>query len=221
MTSLPTISTPSPACCTGTSKRAPAPPLWTASRWSSTTPATTRAAPRSTAATGRGGPQRRGWASKGSSRVGKGQPGQGAPEGPPGQGLPAAPFGGAAGRGAGSGCRDGRARSACCFSMPWQRATSACTSSVQNHGKTTTITNARPCITFAAAPCHPTNAPPIRPSITPGFEEGIRTMKVGGKRRIVVPPKLGPPIGPSTFFSAKQCEVRRRAGPPGRLGGGN
>ncbi|KXZ49320.1 hypothetical protein GPECTOR_22g914 [Gonium pectorale] len=41
----------------------------------------------------------------------------------------------------------------------------------------------------------------------PGFEEGIRTMKAGGKRRIIVPPALGPPVGPSTFFSAKQCEV--------------
>ncbi|EFJ49679.1 hypothetical protein VOLCADRAFT_120742 [Volvox carteri f. nagariensis] len=41
----------------------------------------------------------------------------------------------------------------------------------------------------------------------PGFEEGIKTMKAGGKRRIIVPPALGPPVGPSTFFSAKQCEV--------------
>lgn len=46
------------------------------------------------------------------------------------------------------------------------------------------------------------------PSLLPaGFELGIRSMKVGGKRRIIVPPKLGPPVGPSTFFSAKQCEV--------------
>ncbi|KAJ7546804.1 hypothetical protein O6H91_08G055300 [Diphasiastrum complanatum] len=41
----------------------------------------------------------------------------------------------------------------------------------------------------------------------PGFEEGIKSMKPGGKRRIVVPPELGPPVGPSTFFSAKQFEV--------------
>lgn len=32
-------------------------------------------------------------------------------------------------------------------------------------------------------------------------------MRVGGQRRIVVPPDLGPPVGPSTFFSAKQIEV--------------
>ncbi len=40
-----------------------------------------------------------------------------------------------------------------------------------------------------------------------GFEMGIKSMQVGGKRRIVVSPELGPPVGPSTFFSAKQCEV--------------
>ena len=55
------------------------------------------------------------------------------------------------------------------------------------------------------------NASPPRPASKPhkpqGFELGIRTMRVGGKRRIIVPPKLGPPIGPSTFFSAKQCEA--------------
>lgn len=32
-------------------------------------------------------------------------------------------------------------------------------------------------------------------------------MNVGGRRRIIVPPSLGPPVGPSTFFSAKQFEV--------------
>ncbi|OEL21576.1 Peptidyl-prolyl cis-trans isomerase FKBP20-2, chloroplastic, partial [Dichanthelium oligosanthes] len=40
-----------------------------------------------------------------------------------------------------------------------------------------------------------------------GFEEGIRDMKPGGRRRIIIPPELGPPVGPSTFFSAKQFEV--------------
>eukprot|EP00775_Hariotina_reticulata_P010090 gene10090-10246_t len=43
--------------------------------------------------------------------------------------------------------------------------------------------------------------------LIPGFEMGVKGMKPGGKRRIVVPPALGPPVGPSTFFSAKQCEV--------------
>ncbi|KAH9603051.1 hypothetical protein KSS87_006286 [Heliosperma pusillum] len=43
--------------------------------------------------------------------------------------------------------------------------------------------------------------------LVPGFEEGIRDMKPGGKRRIIIPPELGPPVGPSTFFSSKQFEV--------------
>jgi len=43
--------------------------------------------------------------------------------------------------------------------------------------------------------------------LIPGFEEGLATMNVGGRRRIIVPPSLGPPVGPSTFFSAKQFEV--------------
>ena len=41
----------------------------------------------------------------------------------------------------------------------------------------------------------------------PGFEAGIKAMRVGGKRRIIVPPELGPPVGPGTFFSSKQFEV--------------
>lgn len=43
--------------------------------------------------------------------------------------------------------------------------------------------------------------------LVPGFEEGIQDMRPGGKRRIIIPPELGPPVGPSTFFSAKQFEV--------------
>ncbi|CAH2063394.1 unnamed protein product [Thlaspi arvense] len=39
------------------------------------------------------------------------------------------------------------------------------------------------------------------------FEMGIRDMKPGGRRRIIIPPELGPPVGPSTFFSSKQFEV--------------
>lgn len=44
-------------------------------------------------------------------------------------------------------------------------------------------------------------------ALVPGFEEGIKDMKPGGKRRIIIPPELGPPVGPSTFFSSKQFEV--------------
>ncbi|MQM07515.1 hypothetical protein Taro_040350 [Colocasia esculenta] len=44
-------------------------------------------------------------------------------------------------------------------------------------------------------------------ALVPGFEEGILDMKPGGKRRIIIPPELGPPVGPSTFFSSKQFEV--------------
>jgi len=44
-------------------------------------------------------------------------------------------------------------------------------------------------------------------TMIPGFELGLKQMKVGGQRRIIVPPELGPPRGPSTFFSAKQWEV--------------
>lgn len=41
----------------------------------------------------------------------------------------------------------------------------------------------------------------------PGFEEALKSMRAGGRRRVIVPPELGPPVGPSTFFSAKQFEV--------------
>ncbi|OVA04124.1 Peptidyl-prolyl cis-trans isomerase [Macleaya cordata] len=44
-------------------------------------------------------------------------------------------------------------------------------------------------------------------ALVPGFEEGIKDMRPGGKRRVIIPPELGPPVGPSTFFSAKQFEV--------------
>jgi len=43
--------------------------------------------------------------------------------------------------------------------------------------------------------------------VIPGFELAIKEMEVGTQMRVIVPPALGPPVGPSTFFSAKQCEV--------------
>ncbi|XP_031503294.1 peptidyl-prolyl cis-trans isomerase FKBP20-2, chloroplastic [Nymphaea colorata] len=44
-------------------------------------------------------------------------------------------------------------------------------------------------------------------ALVPGFEEGLKEMRPGGKRRLIIPPELGPPVGPSTFFSSKQFEV--------------
>ncbi|XP_068651148.1 peptidyl-prolyl cis-trans isomerase FKBP20-2, chloroplastic isoform X2 [Aristolochia californica] len=44
-------------------------------------------------------------------------------------------------------------------------------------------------------------------ALVKGFEEGIVDMRPGGKRRMIIPPELGPPVGPSTFFSSKQFEV--------------
>merc|ERR1712032_1135987 len=44
-------------------------------------------------------------------------------------------------------------------------------------------------------------------NLVPGLELAFRAMKEGGKRRVIIPPELGPPTGPSTFFSAKQWEV--------------
>lgn len=44
-------------------------------------------------------------------------------------------------------------------------------------------------------------------TLIPGLSMAMKEMKPGEKRRIVVPPELGPPTGPGTFFSAKQWEV--------------
>ncbi|MFQ6625701.1 hypothetical protein Gotur_006395 [Gossypium turneri] len=40
-----------------------------------------------------------------------------------------------------------------------------------------------------------------------GFEEGIRAMRPGGKRRIIIPPELGPPV--SGTFNVFQLETVR------------
>eukprot|EP00468_Gymnochlora_sp_CCMP2014_P009694 CAMPEP_0167761502 /NCGR_PEP_ID=MMETSP0110_2-20121227/12212_1 /TAXON_ID=629695 /ORGANISM="Gymnochlora sp., Strain CCMP2014" /LENGTH=264 /DNA_ID=CAMNT_0007648201 /DNA_START=59 /DNA_END=853 /DNA_ORIENTATION=+ len=44
-------------------------------------------------------------------------------------------------------------------------------------------------------------------TIVPGVELALKDMTVGERRRVVVPPNLGPPTGPSTFFSAKQFQT--------------
>ena len=41
----------------------------------------------------------------------------------------------------------------------------------------------------------------------PGFELAVKDMVPGSRRRVIIPPALGPPVGPATFFSAKQYEV--------------
>lgn len=38
-----------------------------------------------------------------------------------------------------------------------------------------------------------------------GFEEGIRDMRPGGRRRIIIPPELGPPV--SVLKSAPQLNA--------------
>lgn len=43
---------------------------------------------------------------------------------------------------------------------------------------------------------------PLLPLFSTGFELGIKTMKPGGKRRIVVPPELGPPVSTQKLLVA-------------------
>ncbi len=42
----------------------------------------------------------------------------------------------------------------------------------------------------------------------PGFEEGIRTMHLGGTRRIIIPPELGPPVSPLTIKERQTVGVK-------------
>ncbi|GAB5362879.1 hypothetical protein AAMO2058_000836300 [Amorphochlora amoebiformis] len=44
-------------------------------------------------------------------------------------------------------------------------------------------------------------------TIVPGVELALKQMSIGDRWRIIVSPNLGPPTGPSTFFSAKQFQT--------------